>query len=361
MIFYILTIFILIYEHLFLFNLNTAKYIFNYFIIYYFYIIFCFINIINIYNVLFNSLQIMKNEQEINNQKEILKSLDIELDKFDKKVDELIKTKDLEDSIRKCSPKKRAEVYWTAAFGIYTNKYLELLLNEKDPELHPIKKEIKRLNDFRKKLINADKTEENNEIQPNREEKKEEIKDNNEKELNNKIIEKNNENKINERNEIKNIKINEEDDVSEDEEQLYADNVFLSSSPLPCVTVYISQKRIFRTYTINGEFVSEEKEKEEQGTIIKSPIIFKNLYFQDFLIYGTDKGYVKIRAFPKMNIIGSIHVSLGNSIETLEISKDKRYCYAWSKGNEINIIKDSTVSSIQVSENISRMGFNIGN
>ena len=105
----------------------------------------------------------MKNEQEINNQMEILKSLDKELDNFDKKVDELIKTKDLEDSIRKCPPKKRAEVFWTAAFGIYTNKYLELLLNEKDPELHPIKKEIKRLNDFRKKLINADKTEENNE------------------------------------------------------------------------------------------------------------------------------------------------------------------------------------------------------
>ena len=94
---------------------------------------------------------------------EILKSLDKELDKFDNKVDELINTKDLEDSIRKCPPKKRAEVYWTAAFGIYTNKYLELLLNEKDPELHPIKKEIKRLNDFRKKLLNADKNEENNE------------------------------------------------------------------------------------------------------------------------------------------------------------------------------------------------------
>jgi methylthioribose-1-phosphate isomerase len=105
----------------------------------------------------------MKNEQEINNQLEILKSLDKELDKFDNKVDELINTKDLEDEIRKCPPKKRAEVYWTAAFGIYTNKYLELLLNEKDPQLHPIKKEIKRLNDFRKKLLNADKDEENNE------------------------------------------------------------------------------------------------------------------------------------------------------------------------------------------------------
>ena len=105
----------------------------------------------------------MKNEQEINNQMEILKSLDKELDKYEAKVDELIKTKDLEESLKNCQPKKRAEVYWTAAFGIYTNKYLDLLLNEKDPELHSIKKEINRLNEFRLKLINADKKEEKNE------------------------------------------------------------------------------------------------------------------------------------------------------------------------------------------------------
>ena len=101
----------------------------------------------------------MKNQQEINNQIEILKSLDKELDKYDKKVDELIETKDLEKSLLKCPPKKRAEVYWTAAFGIYTNKYLELILDEKDPELHPIKKEMERLNLFRKKVVNADKNE----------------------------------------------------------------------------------------------------------------------------------------------------------------------------------------------------------
>ena len=103
----------------------------------------------------------MKNQQEINNQIEILKSLDKELDKYDKKVDELIETKDLEKSLLKCPPKKRAEVYWTAAFGIYTNKYLELILDEKDPELHPIKKEMERLNLFRKKVVNADKNEDN--------------------------------------------------------------------------------------------------------------------------------------------------------------------------------------------------------
>ena len=107
----------------------------------------------------------MKNEQEIKNQIEVLKSLDNALDNYDQKIDELLNTKDLEESLRKCEPKKRAEVYWTAAFGIYTNKYLELLLDEKDPELHPIKKEIERLNLFRKKLIDAckPKNEENGE------------------------------------------------------------------------------------------------------------------------------------------------------------------------------------------------------
>ena len=159
-----------------------------------------------------------------------------------------------------------------------------------------------------------------------------------------------------------NENINSENEDSEEEEQLYADNVFLSSSPIPCVTVYISQKKLFRTYTINGEFVSEEKEDDEFGSqFIKCPKVFKNLHFQDFLIYGTDKGCVKVRAFPKMNLIGNIlEVSQNSNIETLEISKDKRYCYVWSKGNEISIIKDISVSSIQVSENISRMGFNIG-
>ena len=180
-------------------------------------------------------------------------------------------------------------------------------------------------------LINTDE---------NQKEKKDSI-----NEINNNII--NNENK----NEIS----------SNEEEDIYADNVFLSSSPLPCVTVYISKKRLFRTYTINGEFMCEEKEEDELNSqYIKSPILFKNLLLQDFIIYGTDKGFVKIRAFPEMNIIGNIlKVTPEVSIETLAISNDKRICYTWSEGNEINIIKDKSVSFIQASENITRMGFNI--
>ena len=247
--------------------------------------------------------------------------------------------------------------------------------NEENKE--EIKKDRINENNLENKEISKeqDKEENNNEI---KEEKKNEniIKEdenkNNEKEvINQNIIKDNKEEKINkdniineenkkEKNKNNNLNIQDDND-EEDEEQIYADNVFLSSSPLPCVTVYISKKRLFRTYTINGEFVGEEQEDDENDSqYIKSPIIFKNLNFQDFLIYGTDKGCVTIRAFPKMNQIGNTINISDSSIETLEISKDKRYCYVWSKDNEINIIKDVSVSSINVSENISRMGFNIG-
>ena len=169
-----------------------------------------------------------------------------------------------------------------------------------------------------------------------------------------------NENNINIINdENNNIISSNEENIKKEEKQIYANNVFLSASPLPCVVIYIASEKIFRSYTINGEFICEEKESEEIN-YIKCPIVFKNLYFQDFLIYGTDDGSIKIRKFPEMNLINSITVCKGYSIEALTISADKRYCYVWANGDVIYIVKDSNVSPIQVSENISRMGFNIG-
>ena len=302
--------------------------------------------------------EIIEDKKEDNNQKIIkeVKNLD-EIKKDDKTSDEEIKEENKEDKKEENKINNENNIEKKIEEG--KEKKEEEKEKKEEKEETKEKKEAKEKDEENKKEKEK-AIQKENETPKKLEEKRGETKENNEKELANKNIDSNNENKINEINDIKNLNINEENDESEEEEQLYADNVFLSSSPLPCVTVYISQKRIFRTYTINGEFVGEEKEKDDEDSkFIKSPIIFKNLYFQDFLIYGTDKGYVKIRAFPKMNIIGIVRASL-NSIETLEISKDKRYCYVWSKGNEINIIKDISVSSIQVSENISRMGFNIG-
>ena len=139
-----------------------------------------------------------------------------------------------------------------------------------------------------------------------------------------------------------------ETDISEDE-FLYANNIFLSSSPLPCLVAFISSKKLFKIFTINGGYIGEVGESEDT-TKLNDPIIFKNLDFQEFLIYGTDDGYVKIRSFPDMDLINMIKPFEGQEIKTLGISPDKRYCFAWSHSNKIIMIKDESVTRVDIKE-----------
>ena len=194
---------------------------------------------------------------------------------------------------------------------------------------------------FYKKNENAIKNEKNeNEIKN----------DNIDNEINiNKIIEnnENNDDIKNNKNDIMKSLFKEQlfEEYKEDK-CLYAENVFLSSSPLPCIVIFISNKNIFRSYTINGELINEIEE-EEDSTKIFSPIIYKNLNFHEFLIYGTNNGYVKIRAFPKMNLINSIKIYDDCEIKTLVLSNDNKFCYTWGKGDTLSIISDNIISDFQ--------------
>lgn len=151
---------------------------------------------------------------------------------------------------------------------------------------------------------------------------------------------------------ICNININSylENDLNID----YANNIFLSSSPLPCIAAYISTKRIFRTFTINGEFI-EEIEETGNSNYIKCPIIFHDLNFQEYLIYATDDGIVKIRKFPNMELINSVSPGDGSEIVSLDISKDKKYCYIWTNNNKIFIIKDIYTDSEKDKKQINKI------
>jgi WD40 repeat protein len=138
---------------------------------------------------------------------------------------------------------------------------------------------------------------------------------------------------------------NKYEEINNKEEELLiiTNNVFLSSSPLPCITAFISSKKIFKSYTINGEYICENKESNNSSEI-KCYNIFHDLGFSDYLIYGTNDGMVKIRSFPHMNLINSYNPFEYAEIVCLEISLDKRYCYAWSRGGEIAVIKDISVN-----------------
>ena len=98
------------------------------------------------------------------------------------------------------------------------------------------------------------------------------------------------------------------------------------------------------TYSINGGFVSNYIEEDKIGHI-NSPILFQGTDFNDYLIYGTDEGFVNIIKLPELTLINKIKPYINERIKILELSKDKRFCYIWSDNDKIFIIKDINTSS----------------
>ena len=125
-------------------------------------------------------------------------------------------------------------------------------------------------------------------------------------------------------------------------EIISADNIFLSSSPLPSIIIFISSKKMFVSYTINGGFINNIKDTKntEKITCYKK---FKSINFEEFLIYGTNDGFVKIRAFPKMYLINYINIYDNYPVKVMELSEDKKCCYVWGRGDEIVIVVDSPI------------------
>ena len=135
------------------------------------------------------------------------------------------------------------------------------------------------------------------------------------------------------------INLNKNDNSkNKKQNMIYANNIFLSNFPLPCIVSYINSKKAFISYTINGKFINEIKENNN-SYIIKSPIIYKANNFEDILIYGTNDGLIKLRKFPEMLLINSIEVFPNKVINEICISQDKKYCYVWSSGNIIALVK----------------------
>ena len=51
-----------------------------------------------------------------------------------------------------------------------------------------------------------------------------------------------------------------------------------------------------------------------------------------------------------MKLINLIKPFEGKEIQLISLSPDKRYCFAWSYGNKIAIIKDETVTRVDVKD-----------
>ena len=60
-----------------------------------------------------------------------------------------------------------------------------------------------------------------------------------------------------------------------------------------------------------------------------------------------------------MNLINKILVKENKIIRTIEISQDRKYCYAWYEGNKIILIKEKKVVGANVSDNFVTIGFHL--
>ena len=129
-------------------------------------------------------------------------------------------------------------------------------------------------------------------------------------------------------------------------ENIYADNIFLSSTPIPCISVYISSKKIFKNYSINGLPINEVKEIDNTSYITSSKVIH-DLNFQEYLIYGTNDAFIKIRKFPELNLINSIEFINKNPIEAFDISLDHRFCFVYNTQENFAFFYEPNAAKIE--------------
>ena len=94
-------------------------------------------------------------DNELNEQLNMLKELNKELDNYENKINECFEIKNISEKIEKCNAKTRANINWAASYGIYTNYYLYLMLNKTNPIDHPLFNEIKRLQEYKGKINRA--------------------------------------------------------------------------------------------------------------------------------------------------------------------------------------------------------------
>ena len=123
--------------------------------------------------------------------------------------------------------------------------------------------------------------------------------------------------------------------------------VFLSSSPLPSIIAICNdnKKNEIFVYSINGYFF---KGQEEQGNIY-SPIIIKDLNFNDYLAY-ISKNNVIIRSVP--NLFMQVIIDDLIDVYTIVTSEDKKILYALNQsGNEIYVVRGELKRVITKKEN----------
>ena len=139
------------------------------------------------------------------------------------------------------------------------------------------------------------------------------------------------------------------------------DYIFMSAQPLASIVIYSNKTYTYKCFSINGnELINSNNDYDAKlikdnkddididGLGMKSPIIFTDSQYNDYLLYILNKKYVLIKKFPSMENIVFINPSLvkEEKLNNITISNDLKYLYIYEEiNNKIYIIhnKKNTV------------------
>ena len=116
-------------------------------------------------------------------------------------------------------------------------------------------------------------------------------------------------------------------------------NVFLASSPLPCVVAYSADKKRFYSYTINGEIVEMNDNEEHENWSTFS--VYQGTAFQEFLMLGSENGVFELRMLPELKIRHKLVIANGSTVkEIVPLGKDGSVLVCLDKMKEIVILEN---------------------
>ena len=111
---------------------------------------------------------------------------------------------------------------------------------------------------------------------------------------------------------------------------LYADYLYIVSAPLPSFIIYSRNNLSFYSYSLLGKLIDKDK---EDFLNIKSPVVFKDIYGNDKLLYGDDMGCINIRLLPSLDILTPFEIN-ESSINIIDMNTNGKYCVGWSDDEE---------------------------
>lgn len=124
-----------------------------------------------------------------------------------------------------------------------------------------------------------------------------------------------------------------------------------SNAPLPCVVFYSFRDKKFYSFSVNGKLLGSCSEdindplrgipKDAQGyQMIRAPKVVPDSYFNDHLVYGTDRGTVLIRALPYLDKPRFLLVAADHSTLSLLVSPDRRFLLAGTTVGGLRVLTD---------------------